>query len=168
MGACARNMQSDSAEIKPAQCCIQLVFHLTENSSSLDTVRGQLCRWGDQAMAWTSQGSIPDGRYEFCSSQTRPDRLYRPPRVSCADYRGFLSAGVRYRLPPSSAELKNERSYASISPLSDFGVYTRTNAAFGFYLNPSSANMHAIQTANLWDRAALGTVRLVSLPAKHQ
>ena len=30
MGACARNMQSDSAEIKPAQCCIKLVFHLTE------------------------------------------------------------------------------------------------------------------------------------------
>ena len=29
MGACARNMQSDSAEIKPAQCCIKLVFHLT-------------------------------------------------------------------------------------------------------------------------------------------
>ena len=30
MGACARNMQSDPAEIKPAQCCIKLVFHLTE------------------------------------------------------------------------------------------------------------------------------------------
>ena len=29
MGACARNMQSDPAEIKPAQCCIKLVFHLT-------------------------------------------------------------------------------------------------------------------------------------------
>ena len=29
MGACARNMQSDSAEIKPAQCCIKLVFYLT-------------------------------------------------------------------------------------------------------------------------------------------
>ena len=29
MGACARNMWSDSAEIKPAQCCIKLVFHLT-------------------------------------------------------------------------------------------------------------------------------------------
>jgi hypothetical protein len=29
MGACARNMSSDSAEIKPAQCCIKLVFHLT-------------------------------------------------------------------------------------------------------------------------------------------
>jgi len=29
MGACARNMLSDSAEIKPAQCCIKLVFHLT-------------------------------------------------------------------------------------------------------------------------------------------
>ena len=29
IGACARNMQSDSAEIKPAQCCIKLVFHLT-------------------------------------------------------------------------------------------------------------------------------------------
>ena len=29
MGACARNIQSDSAEIKPAQCCIKLVFHLT-------------------------------------------------------------------------------------------------------------------------------------------
>ena len=29
MGACAQNMQSDSAEIKPAQCCIKLVFHLT-------------------------------------------------------------------------------------------------------------------------------------------
>ena len=29
MGACARNMYSDSAEIKPAQCCIKLVFHLT-------------------------------------------------------------------------------------------------------------------------------------------
>jgi len=29
MGACARNMQSDSAEINPAQCCIKLVFHLT-------------------------------------------------------------------------------------------------------------------------------------------
>ena len=28
MGACARNMQSDSAEIKPAQCCIKLVFRL--------------------------------------------------------------------------------------------------------------------------------------------
>ena len=27
MGACARNMQSDPAEIKPAQCCIKLVFH---------------------------------------------------------------------------------------------------------------------------------------------
>ena len=26
MGACARNMYSDSAEIKPAQCCIKLVF----------------------------------------------------------------------------------------------------------------------------------------------
>ena len=26
MGACARNMQSDPAEIKPAQCCIKLVF----------------------------------------------------------------------------------------------------------------------------------------------
>ena len=26
MGACARNMQSDPAEIKPAQCCITLVF----------------------------------------------------------------------------------------------------------------------------------------------
>ena len=25
----ARNMQSDSAEIKPAQCCIKLVFYLT-------------------------------------------------------------------------------------------------------------------------------------------
>jgi len=29
MGACARNMYSDHAEIKPAQCCIKLVFHLT-------------------------------------------------------------------------------------------------------------------------------------------
>ena len=29
MVACARNMQSDPAEIKPAQCCIKLVFHLT-------------------------------------------------------------------------------------------------------------------------------------------
>ena len=29
MGACARNMQSDSAEINSAQCCIKLVFHLT-------------------------------------------------------------------------------------------------------------------------------------------
>ena len=29
MGACARNMYSDSAEIKPAQCCIKLVFNLT-------------------------------------------------------------------------------------------------------------------------------------------
>ena len=29
MGACARNMLSDSADIKPAQCCIKLVFHLT-------------------------------------------------------------------------------------------------------------------------------------------
>ena len=29
MGACARNMQRDPAEIKPAQCCIKLVFHLT-------------------------------------------------------------------------------------------------------------------------------------------
>jgi len=28
-GASARNMYSDSAEIKPAQCCIKLVFHLT-------------------------------------------------------------------------------------------------------------------------------------------
>ena len=28
-GACARNMQSYPAEIKPAQCCIKLVFHLT-------------------------------------------------------------------------------------------------------------------------------------------
>ena len=27
MGACARNMQSDSAEIKAAQCCIKLVFY---------------------------------------------------------------------------------------------------------------------------------------------
>ena len=32
MGACARNMQSDPAEIKPAQCCIKLVFHLTATS----------------------------------------------------------------------------------------------------------------------------------------
>jgi len=29
MGAWARNMYSDTAEIKPAQCCIKLVFHLT-------------------------------------------------------------------------------------------------------------------------------------------
>ena len=29
MGACARNMLSDPAEIKPTQCCIKLVFHLT-------------------------------------------------------------------------------------------------------------------------------------------
>ena len=29
MGACVRNMYSDPAEIKPAQCCIKLVFHLT-------------------------------------------------------------------------------------------------------------------------------------------
>jgi len=29
MGACSRNTYSDSAEIKPAQCCIKLVFHLT-------------------------------------------------------------------------------------------------------------------------------------------
>jgi hypothetical protein len=29
MGACARNMWSDSEEIKPAQCCIKLVFHFT-------------------------------------------------------------------------------------------------------------------------------------------
>ena len=29
MGACARNMQSDPTEIKPAQCCIKLVFHLS-------------------------------------------------------------------------------------------------------------------------------------------
>ena len=29
MGACARNMQSDPAEMKPAHCCIKLVFHLT-------------------------------------------------------------------------------------------------------------------------------------------
>ena len=34
MGACARNMQSDSAEIKPAQCCIKLVFHLTYKEST--------------------------------------------------------------------------------------------------------------------------------------
>ena len=32
MGACARNMQSDSAEIKPAQCCIELVFRLSYSS----------------------------------------------------------------------------------------------------------------------------------------
>ena len=30
MGACTRNMYSDCAEIKPAQCCIKLVFHLTD------------------------------------------------------------------------------------------------------------------------------------------
>ena len=30
-GACARNMKRDPAEIKPAQCCIKLVFHLTNN-----------------------------------------------------------------------------------------------------------------------------------------
>ena len=29
MGVCSRNMQSDPAEIKPAQCCIKLVFHLS-------------------------------------------------------------------------------------------------------------------------------------------
>ena len=29
MGACAQNMQSDSAEIKPAQRCIKLVFYLS-------------------------------------------------------------------------------------------------------------------------------------------
>ena len=29
MGACAQNMYSDPAEIKPAQCCIELVFHLS-------------------------------------------------------------------------------------------------------------------------------------------
>ena len=29
MGACARNMESDSAEIKPGQCCIKLVFHFS-------------------------------------------------------------------------------------------------------------------------------------------
>ena len=34
MGACARNMYSDPAEIKPAQCCIKLVFHLTISLSS--------------------------------------------------------------------------------------------------------------------------------------
>ena len=34
MDACTRNMQSDPAEIKPAQCCIKLVFHLTYISHS--------------------------------------------------------------------------------------------------------------------------------------
>ena len=29
MGACARNRWCDPTEIKPAQCCIKLVFHLT-------------------------------------------------------------------------------------------------------------------------------------------
>ena len=54
MGACARNMQSDSAEIKPAQYCIKLLFsfnlyydarkhkikiHLTEFNCSVKSPR---------------------------------------------------------------------------------------------------------------------------------
>ena len=38
MGACARNMWSDSVEIKPAQCCIKLVFRLTSISTLMYTV----------------------------------------------------------------------------------------------------------------------------------
>ena len=42
MGACTRNMKSDSAEIKPAQCCIKLVFHLTYQNYQLDITLKQL------------------------------------------------------------------------------------------------------------------------------
>ena len=41
MDACARNMQSDSAEIKPAQCCIKLVFHLTQRYSLINAHQRQ-------------------------------------------------------------------------------------------------------------------------------
>ena len=55
MGACARNMYGDPAEIKPAQCCIKLVFHLSytmmhgstklkkKTALSLPTLPGTLC-----------------------------------------------------------------------------------------------------------------------------
>ena len=38
MGACARNMYSDPAQIKPAECCIKLVFHLTLTVIVADSV----------------------------------------------------------------------------------------------------------------------------------
>jgi len=93
------------------------------------------CPGAVQSGRWLGYGLDEPGIYsrrsnEFCSSQERPNRLCSLPSVSCAEYRGVLSTGVRYQLPPSSAEVENERSYTSISPLSDFRVYTRTTIAF--------------------------------------
>jgi hypothetical protein len=42
MGAFARNMYSDPAEIKPAQCCVKLVFHLTDFFITMTISRQQL------------------------------------------------------------------------------------------------------------------------------
>ena len=61
MGACARNMYSDSAEIKPAQCCIKLVFHLTYKSyfKTRETAVAQWLRCC--ATNRKAASSIPDG-----------------------------------------------------------------------------------------------------------
>jgi len=67
-------------------------------------------------MAWTSQGSIPDGGTSFALLKHAQTGSAAHPVSPVLSTGGFLSTGVRYHLPPSSAELKNERSYTSISP----------------------------------------------------
>ena len=75
MGACARNMQSDSAEIKPAQCCIKLVFHLTytmmHGSTKLKKYhQGQQTRFSANSLRGDVNPGRKMGPEQYCS-QTR-------------------------------------------------------------------------------------------------
>ena len=58
MGACARNMQSDSAKIKPAQCCIKLVFHLTNHHSAFSRNLGASTSWNPLGLSRPVMGRL--------------------------------------------------------------------------------------------------------------
>jgi len=69
-GACARNMYSDPAEIKPAQCCIRLVFHLTYVFHTLQCCKF-VTRFGTTVPSFRSMDPNPPS--EVYSHRVIPD-----------------------------------------------------------------------------------------------
>jgi len=65
-------------------------------------------------MAWASQGSIPDGAMSFARLKNAQTGSAAHPVFHVLST-GVLCTGVRYHVPPSTAEVKIERSYTSIS-----------------------------------------------------
>jgi hypothetical protein len=82
-------------------------------------------RW---ATGWTIGGSSPGRGWEFFCVPPRPDRLWGLTQPPIQWVPGALSLGVKRpgreadHSPPSSAEVKNGRSWTSTPPIGLHGV----------------------------------------------